>query len=72
MTLLEKLSQKNNLAIIKAYSILDGLLLIACYVQHESGYEEFEKVIKTLENQNIEYCLEDDFDNKEKLIIIRK
>jgi len=62
----------SNDAILKAYSILDGLLLVACYVQHEGGYEEFQKVIKTLNDQNIKYNLEDDFENKEKLIIIRK
>ena len=62
----------SNDAILKAYSILDGLLLVACYVQHEGGYEEFQKVIKTLNDQNITYSLDDDFENKEKLIIIRK
>ena len=59
-------------AILKAYSILDGILLVACYTQHEGGYEEFLKLCKTLEENNIKYLLEDNFDNKEKLIIIKK
>ena len=62
----------SNEAILKAYSILDGLLLVACYVKHEGGYLEYEKVIKTLNDNNIPYSLEDEFDNEEKLIIIRK
>ena len=33
---------------------------------------EYEKVIKTLNDNNISYSLEDEFDNEEKLIIIRK
>ena len=28
-------------AILKAYSILDGILLVACYIQHEGGYDEY-------------------------------
>lgn len=59
-------------AILKAYSILDGILLVACYIQHEGGYEEFEKLINTLNINNIKYILEDNFENKEKLIIISK
>ena len=58
-------------AILKAYSILDGTLLIACYIQHEGGFEEYQKLINTLTNNNVKYILEDDFDNKEKLIIIK-
>ena len=59
-------------AILKAYSILDGKMLIACYVQHEGGYEEYLKLLNTLHENNINYLLEDDFSNKEKLIIINK
>ena len=59
-------------AILNAYKILDGSLLIAAYVQHEGGYEEFLRLCKTLEENNIKYLLEDNFDNKEKLIIIKK
>ena len=62
----------SNQAILNAYSILDGIMLIACYVQHEGGYEEFIKVLNTLNENNIDYVLEDDFENKEKLIIIQK
>ncbi len=59
-------------AIKKAYSILDGLLLIACYVQHEGGYEEYLRVCEMLEENKIEYTLEDIFENKEKLLIVKK
>ena len=59
-------------AILKAYSILDGMLLVACYVQHEGGFLEFQKLCQTLDENNIIYDLEDEFDNKEKLIIIKK
>ena len=62
----------SNLAILKAYSILDGILLIACYIQHEGGYKEYENLVKTLNENNINYTLEDNFENKEKLIIIYK
>ena len=47
-------------------------MLVACYIQHEGGYEEYEILIQTLKDNNIEYILEDDFSNKEKLIIINK
>ena len=59
-------------AIINAYEILDGTILIAAYVQHEGGYMEFLKLCESLEKNNIAYTLEDNFDNKEKLIIIKK
>lgn len=59
-------------AIINAYQILDGTLLIAAYIQHDGGYQEFLNLCNSLENNNIKYTLEDDFDNKEKLIIIKK
>lgn len=62
----------SNKAILKAFSILDGMLLVACYIQHEGGYLEFLRVIETLTENNIEYILEDNFENKEKLIIITK
>jgi len=62
----------SNQAILKAYSILDGILLVACYIQHEGGYNEYETLLNTLHENNIEYILEDDFENKEKLIIIYK
>ena len=61
----------SNQAILKAYSILDGVMLIACYIQHDGGYEEYLNLTKSLENNKIEYTLEDDFSNKEKLIIIK-
>lgn len=62
----------SNLAVLKAYNILDGILLIACYIQHEGGYEEYLKLLNTLNENNITYTLEDNFLNKEKLIIIKK
>ena len=62
----------SNKAILKAYSILDGILLVACYVQHEGGLDEYKTLCQTLEENNIEYVVEDDFENKEILIIIKK
>jgi hypothetical protein len=62
----------SNEAILKAYNILDGTLIVACYIQHEGGYDEYLKLINTLETNDIKYILEDDFDNKEKLIIVYK
>lgn len=62
----------SNLAIKKAYEILDGLMLVACYVQHEGGYNEYLTLIETLEENNINHIIENDFDNKEILIIIKK
>jgi methylase of polypeptide subunit release factors len=62
----------SNQAILNVYKILDGKMLVACYIQHEGGYEEYEKLIKTLNDNNINYILEDDFSNKEKLIVINK
>ena len=59
-------------AIKNAYNIVDGLLLIACYVQHEGGYEEYLRVCKMLDENKIEYALEDDFENKDKLLIVKK
>ena len=59
-------------AIQNAYDILDGILLIACYIQHEGGYEEYLRVCEMLDQNNIKYTLEDDFENKEKLLIIEK
>ena len=62
----------SNQAILKAYSILDGTLLIACYIQHEGGYNEYLTLCETLKENSIDFKLEDDFENKEKLIIITK
>lgn len=62
----------SNEAILSAYQILDGTMLIACYIQHEGGYQEFEELINSLNIHKIPYLMEDDFDNKEKLIIIKK
>lgn len=59
-------------AILNAYSILDGILLVACYTKHDGGMDEFNRLINTLNNNNIVYSLEDNFDNEEKLIIINK
>ena len=62
----------SNKAIMKAYSILDGIMVIACYVQHEGGYQEYLNLITTLNNESIDYKVEDNFDNKEILIIIER
>lgn len=62
----------SNFAVIKAYSVLDGIMLVACYVQHEGGYQEYQNVIRALDENNIEYSVENEFENKEILIIIKK
>lgn len=62
----------SNEAILKAYNILDGVLIIACYIQHEGGYDEYLNIIKSLDISHINYEIEDDFDNKEILIVVRK
>ena len=58
-------------AILNAYSILDGIMLVACYVQHDGGIEEFNKLCQTLDYNNIAYDIEDNFERKEILIIIK-
>lgn len=62
----------SNKAILKAYSILDGILLVACYIQHDGGFNEYITLCQTLEKNNIKYIVEDNFENKEILIIIKK
>lgn len=62
----------SDLAILNAYKILDGIMLVACYVQHEGGIDEFNKLCKTLNENNISYEIENDFEGKEILIIIKK
>ena len=59
-------------AVLNAYEILDGILLVACYIQHEGGYQEYLKLCETLKENNINYTIEDDFENKEILVIIEK
>lgn len=59
-------------AILNAYSILDGVMIIACYIQHDGGYEEYKDIIKSLNENNIKYKTEEMQDNKEILIIINK
>lgn len=59
-------------AILNAYKIVDGILLVACYIQHEGGYNEYINLINTLNEHNINYEVEDNFENKEILIIIKK
>ncbi len=59
-------------AILKAYSILDGILLVACYIQHEGGYDEYLRIIDALNLNNIKYEIENSFENKEILLIIKK
>ena len=62
----------SDLAILNAYQILDGIMLVACYIQHEGGYDEYLKLCSTLKENNIVYDEENTFFNKEILIIIRK
>lgn len=59
-------------AILEAYQILDGIMLVACYVQHDGGLSEYQRVCNNLEKSNIKFIVEDNFDNKEILIIIKK
>lgn len=59
-------------AIISAYKILDGIMLVACYIQHEGGYDEYEKLCQTLDENNINYEIKNNFNSKEILIIIKK
>lgn len=57
-------------AILNAYKILDGKMLVACYIQHDGGYDEYIKIIKALNDNNIKY-LKEEFDN-EILLIVEK
>ena len=59
-------------AILNAFEILDGIMLVACYVQHEGGYQEHLNLVKTLEENNIKFTIENNFNNKEILVIIEK
>lgn len=59
-------------AVVNAHEILDGIMLIACYVQHDGGYQEYLNLIKTLEESNINFTIENTFENKEILVIIEK
>ena len=59
-------------AILNAYNILDGIILVACYVQHEGGYNEFLTLCNSLTERKINYQIEDNFENKEILIIIKR
>ena len=59
-------------AILNAYSILDGLMLIACYIQHDGGYQEYLSIINILKDNNISYIEENTFDSKEILLLINK
>ena len=59
-------------AILKAYKILDGTMIIACYIQHDGGYLEYQRIINALDSNKIPYLKEDNFDNKEVLLIIKK
>ena len=59
-------------AILNAYNILDGIILVACYVQHEGGYNEFLTLCNSLNKHQINYQIEDNFENKEILIIIKR
>ncbi len=62
----------SNKAILNAYSILDGMMLVACYIQHEGGYNEYLELINSLDENKIDYIVEDNFDKKEILIIIKR
>ena len=62
----------SNKAILKAYDNCNEALIIACYIQHEGGYNEYQAVIDTLKENNIKYTIENEFEGKEILIIIKK
>lgn len=62
----------SNKAVLNAYQILDGIMLVACYIQHEGGFEEYQKLCETLKENNIHFEIENNFSNKEILIIIKK
>ena len=62
----------SNVAVLNAYQILDGIMLVACYVKHEGGYDEYLKLCDSLNKANINYEIEDNFLNKEILIIIKR
>ena len=62
----------SDVAVLNAYQILDGIMLVACYVQHEGGYDEYLKLCDSLNKANINYKIEDNFLNKEILIIIKR
>ena len=47
-------------------------MLVACYVQHEGGYDEYKKLCVSLDEHNITYSVENNFNDKEILIIIKK
>jgi hypothetical protein len=47
-------------------------MLVACYIQHEGGCNEYQAVIDTLNENNIKYTIENEFEGKEILIIIKK
>lgn len=59
-------------AILNAYSILDGIMIVACYVQHDGGYQEYLNLLDTLKVNEIQFEIEDNFDNKEIIIIIKR
>ena len=62
----------SNKAVLNAYQILDGIMLVACYIQHEGGFEEYQKLCESLKENNIHFETENNFSNKEILIIIKK
>ena len=62
----------SNIAVLNAYKILDGIMLVACYIQHDGGYEEYEKLCNSLMENNIHFTIENNFSNKEILLIIKK
>ena len=62
----------SNIAVLNAYKILDGIMLVACYIQHEGGLNEHLNLLKTLDENNINYSVENNFGEKEILVIIKK
>lgn len=61
-------------AIIDSYDLLadHGTLLICCYIQHPGGKEEFERIIKNLEDHHLPYQLITFDETPDKLILIEK
>lgn len=59
-------------AILKSINHCEEKIIIACYVKHDGGIIEYNKIIDVLNENNINYTIKDDYPNEEKLIIIQK
>lgn len=59
-------------AILKAINHVKEKVIIACYLKHDGGILEYNKIIELLNLKNINYTVKDNYPNEEKLIIIKK